>query len=149
MMLSLFVLLGGCASVFNPYNEEFSCPDTDPGKCVSMKTAYEESVRGVDDSRVEDAKKPEEGKEEAAQDVADRSGAVKYEEALYEELRRLIKEPVTPMVRPPEVVRVLLLPYRGDGNELYMKRYIYFFADEPGWILENVSLPGQKEEQEK
>jgi conjugal transfer pilus assembly protein TraV len=58
-----------------------------------------------------------------------------YQEALYKELAGLLKEPLTPIVAPPKVMRVLLLPYKGDSNELYMLRYIYFFVEEPKWIL--------------
>jgi conjugal transfer pilus assembly protein TraV len=30
----------------------------------------------------------------------------------------------------------LLLPYRGDGGELFMPRYAYFFLERPEWILD-------------
>ena len=57
-----------------------------------------------------------------------------YQEALYKELAGLLKEPITPVVAPPKVMRVLLLPYKGDANELYMLRYIYFFVIVSGHI---------------
>jgi conjugal transfer pilus assembly protein TraV len=32
-------------------------------------------------------------------------------------------------------MRVLLLPYKGEGGELFMPRYVYFMADDPRWIM--------------
>ena len=47
------------------------------------------------------------------------------------------------MVAPPKVLRVLLLPYEGSDNVLYMYRYVYSFVDEPRWILDEMVTPSE------
>jgi conjugal transfer pilus assembly protein TraV len=50
------------------------------------------------------------------------------------------------VVVPPQVMRVLILPYTGDERELYMYRYVYMFVDEPRWLLKNpLSESGEAE----
>lgn len=134
--LFLTIILGGCSAVLNPYASEFSCPETDKGKCVAVKTAYDESLNPL--VKPEPGEKKEEckdcGKEKAA--VPGAAGEeTEYREALFRRLAGLLKEPETPMVAPPQVMRVLLLPYRGDGGELFMARYAYIFLDRSKWIL--------------
>jgi conjugal transfer pilus assembly protein TraV len=113
----------------NPYASDFNCPDTDPGKCVSVRTAYEES-KGIVPTA-------------AAAGSGD--GRDLYREALYSRFAGLLREPETPMVVPPRVMRVLLLPYRGAEGELYMLRYAYLFVEEPRWILgDQTRLAGEE-----
>jgi len=150
-----------CATFINPYNEDFSCPKTYNGKCVSIAEAYDESVEGVEPEKEEPEPAPCEcwgdeidcdcapvKKKEETVEAADRqqkqnsspgSAEDSYRESLYGKLSRLIKEPVTPMVAPPKVLRVLLLPYEGSDNALYMYRYVYFFVDEPRWVLDEAA----------
>jgi len=130
------IFLSGCSAALNPYASEFSCPETEKGKCVAVKTAYEESLNPL--------VKPEMGAKEGEckdcrEEKSPASGQTppesEYREALYKRMTGLLKEPETPMVVPPQVMRVLLLPYRGEGGELFMARYAYFFLDRPEWIL--------------
>ena len=154
-----------CAGVLHPYEGDFSCPDPDNGKCVSMKEAYDESVRGVNPPRMEETRNeiqcrqdtfddhevliPWEGEktciQPAIQKTAEpghkgtRDGAVPEKtdrDALHERLSLLVTKPVTPTVRPPEVMRILYLPYTTDGNTLNMLRYSYIVVGEPRWILD-------------
>jgi conjugal transfer pilus assembly protein TraV len=46
-----------------------------------------------------------------------------------------VKEPRTPLVAPPEVLRVWLLPYEGEGGELFMERHVYIMVQRPRWVL--------------
>ena len=131
ILLSAF--LSGCASVFNPYESDFQCPETDRGKCVSVQDAYGESMQKNLSKENKEELKSGKTKENNALGSQDKKND--YQEALYKELAGLLKEPITPVVAPPKVMRVLLLPYKGDANELYMLRYIYFFVEEPKWIL--------------
>jgi conjugal transfer pilus assembly protein TraV len=134
LLLVLAILLTGCASVLNPYESDFQCPDTDRGKCVSVQDAYGESMQKNSSTENKDevkSEKPQEGGVLESQHKKNND----YQEALYKELAGLLKEPLTPIVAPPKVMRVLLLPYKGDSNELYMIRYVYFFVEEPKWIL--------------
>jgi conjugal transfer pilus assembly protein TraV len=134
LLFVLAILLTGCASVLNPYESDFQCPDTDRGKCVSVQDAYGESIQKNSSTENKDEVKSEKPKEGNALESQDKKNN-DYQEALYRELAGLLKEPLTPIVAPPKVMRVLLLPYKGDSNELYMIRYVYFFVEEPKWIL--------------
>ena len=134
LLFVLAILLTGCASVLNPYESDFQCPDTDRGKCVSVQDAYGESMKKNHSKENKDEVKNEKPKEGDALESQNKMNN-DYHEALYKELVGLLKEPLTPMVAPPKVMRVLLLPYKGDSNELYMIRYVYFFVDGPKWIL--------------
>ena len=74
-------------------------------------------------------------KKDGLEKGADKRGALLYQEEVYRKLTGLLREPVTPLVAPPRIMRVLLLPYKGEGGELFMPRYVYFMADDPRWIL--------------
>lgn len=116
-ILSLSLLALTVAGCLNPYASEFSCPETDLGKCVSVTDAYQES-RG-------------------AEGGSERSDSEDYREALFDRLAGLLDEPETPLVVPPKVMRVLMLPYEGQEEELYLFRYAYIFTDRPRWVLSN------------
>jgi len=134
----------GCASVFNPYDSEFQCPDTDKGQCVSIPRAYEMSVSGDDpgNTNTNESKSPEAGTRlaKAAPETGnseDEAADIRYDylNRKYEKMAALIGKPATPLVVPPDVVRVLILSYTGNDSHLFGYRYVYFFATEPGWIL--------------
>ena len=139
------MVITGCAGVMNPYKSDFQCPETDKGKCVSVQTAYKESAEkkreNIATSEVKtDQKEAQKGQKEKPSDTL-------YQSALYERLNRLLTRPESPVVVPPQVMRVLILPYTGDERELYMYRYVYIFVDEPRWLLRN--LLSESEEGEK
>lgn len=134
-----FVLLAlsGC-SVFSPYNSEFQCTSPDKGKCVSVQQAYEESLKkgpSVKDKKfhdvVDSSVNEEKGKDQRNKKF---SAEESYKESLQREMARLIDKPVTPVVIPPKVMRILVLPYP-DKSLLYMPRYIYIMTDKPRWVL--------------
>jgi len=127
------LLLCGCSTVLNPYQSSFNCPETENGKCVSVQTAYRESLNPLVKNEGEGC--ADCGKEKLVETVAspEEQG---YRAALLSRLTGLLREPETPIVAPPQVMRVLLLPYKGDGGELFMPRYAYFFVDRPSWILD-------------
>ncbi len=139
-------IVSGCSSLVSPYSSKLQCPNTYKGKCVSVETAYSESINNPlvrpgqeADSDYEHNDKPCEGCEKKA----DRNGSpvkrttpkYQYQEALYRRLASLIEQPSTPIVVPPEVMRVLILSYTGSDNELFSYRYVYFFATKPKWII--------------
>jgi conjugal transfer pilus assembly protein TraV len=123
MMLSLSFALSGCAGWINPYASDFTCPKTEDGKCVSVSTAYEESLN----------KEPRAGA--AGSSARPGDGIRAYEQEMFRKLTGLIREPTAPLVKPPTVMRGLVLYYPGDENELYSYRYVYFFADKPTFVL--------------
>lgn len=175
--------LCGC-SMINPYQSEFSCPDTFKGKCASVREVYmEDAAAGTQNSSEQNkVEKPAakagctttysamegEGMVTTCTDaVPTDTGAItvgsatvaapvtgnleernynQYRSSLFDKFNGLLKEPKTPIVAPPKVMRVLLLPYTGQENEFYMLRYVYFFVDKPRWILgDSVTADGEDE----
>jgi len=165
VLLGPLLLFSGCSTLISGYNSEFQCPNTDKGKCVSVKEAYRESVEGTQINPLV-KEKPKAGEDKTPctnceseaeasgqQEVspAQRSGLpavhsqaggdenqqpeYSYRDALYKKLSSTIGKPSTPLVVPPEVVRVLILFYTGSNNELFSYRYVYFFATEPKWVI--------------
>ena len=131
------VTLCGCSAVLNPYQSSFNCPETDKGKCVSVQKAYSESLNPLvkPEQEVKDCEAGDCGKAKPIDPGTGREES-EYRGALFKRLSGLLNEPETPLVAPPQVMRVLLLPYKGDGGELFMPRYAYFFLDRPQWILD-------------
>ena len=138
--------MSGCA-LLNPYESSFSCPESSNGKCVSVQTAYSESAKGTgkitnhkdENCTAEDVSSGActDGKKDVTLNQASKENGTynRYRSALFDKFSGLLKEPVTPVVAPPKTMRVLLLPYTGQDNEFYMLRYVYFFVDEPRWLL--------------
>ncbi len=131
----LLLLLSGCGAVVNPYHENFNCrAPEEEGRCVDTLTAYEDAT-GISPLNKE--------KRLGYETV---SGEKEYLEAQYKRMRELLEQPKTPMLKPPTILRVLVLPYRGDGDELFMPRYTYLKVVETQWVLErptDQSLKGE------
>jgi len=147
LMLAFLFLLGGCASVTNPYNSEFTCPQAEKGKCVGIPQAYLESLKQSENSTELKNYYPtlEEKKEVTNQEIPEEQKV--YADALFNRLSRILKEPETPVLTVPKVVRVLILPYRGDnGKALYFSRYVYVITDEPKWVFDNLLIQESKSE---
>jgi conjugal transfer pilus assembly protein TraV len=142
------IVLTGCATVLNPYEEHFSCPDTPLGKCGTVGTAYEESKSstGQDgnpfilDRKCTPAGCDKSGNPDGSVDHAPDSQKL-YEQQLYKRLVTLIEQPVAPLVEPPKVMRILFLPYKTKDNHLNMPRYTYVIVGDPTWILAH-PMPG-------
>jgi len=141
-IIALFVL-SGCSSILNPYSSDFTCPKTENGKCVDIETAHEESLAKTGKKNSETQKASCEGKECANKDKAGKEETsvkaitpdITYQDELHKKLAGLLAQPTTPVVAPPAVMRVLMLPYKGDENELYMMRYVYIILDGPKWVM--------------
>jgi conjugal transfer pilus assembly protein TraV len=118
------LLLSACApakDAINPYNENFKCRATDDeGKCIDTPTAYQEARYP---QVAEGESGPTEDEQQAIQDNR------------YRILAELLQEPQKPLLQPPKVLRVLLLPYRGESDELFMTRYVYLKIEDAKWIL--------------
>lgn len=150
LIVIVMLTMSGC-SLLNPYESSFSCPDTSKGKCVSVQTAYSESANGarpVKEALVAHA--TEDGGSEnmtaTPHPLSKENGTYnRYRTALFDKFSGLLKEPVTPVVAPPKTMRVLLLPYTGQDNEFYMLRHVYFFVDEPRWLLGDSVSSGEEE----
>lgn len=143
ILLSIMTLfaLSGCSSILNPYSSDFTCPKTENGKCVDMETAHEESLAKTGKKNSENVK-PCQGKDCESKEKSDKSEKsrkttpdITYQDELHKKLAGLLTQPTTPVVAPPAVIRVLMLPYKGDENELYMMRYVYIILDGPKWVM--------------
>lgn len=140
LLISVAVFIAGCSGM-GVYESETTCPKSYNGRCISVPDAYDLAKRGKDgpdfDPAVQEAKKKSDSSEKdlSPKPSTEEDAHASYKESLYKRFDNLLKEPVTPVVAPPQVMRVLLLPYKSDGNELYMLRHVYFFVDEPRWLL--------------
>lgn len=157
MLIAAIAPLSGCAtvgSIMSPYSEKFSCKNSDHGQCIHPEKAYEDAVAGrtprSDPAVTRDKKLLREG--EAAQSDGGQSVAsamagprgkpiatayAGYRDSVYRELRGLIDQPVTPMLKPSQAVRTLILPYadRQRPDRLYMPRYVYSILERPSWVV--------------
>jgi conjugal transfer pilus assembly protein TraV len=142
------IILSGCGTWFHPYHEDFMCPDGDPGKCASVKSAYQESFRPAS----EDFSPMVKDKSRRAEVKDDQNGGAgqgdqeeyNYKRALYEELAGLIQDPTTPVLVPSKQIRVLIPGYVADSNLYYGHRYVYFEATSPQWVLPTLKERAQQ-----
>jgi len=144
-IITLFAVSGiGCSSILNPYSSDFTCPKTENGKCVDIETAHEESLAKTGKKNSETSKPLCDGKDCGDKDKSGRNKGkddkastpdIAYQDELHRKLADLLAQPTTPIVAPPAVMRVLMLPYKGDENELYMLRYVYIIVDGPKWVM--------------
>lgn len=58
-----------------------------------------------------------------------------YRDASLAKAAKLLKEPVTPMVIPPSVMRILILPRKGEDGELNMAQFSFVMVDKPRWAM--------------
>ena len=122
--LLILTVVAGCAPVknaVNPYEENFRCRAKDSeGQCVDTPTAYRQA-------RVPDPAA------ETTSTVQDEAQGERYRA-----ISDLLAAPETPLLNPPKILRVLLLPYRGEANELFMSRYAYLEIEPAEWVLTEV-----------
>jgi len=169
LALSILIITG-CGAVFNPYKGDFACPEYDRGKCVKVEGAYRESVKKGNNYLTEkenaqacarcreEAKKNNMAEEAYCTDcIKDKKEASAgpgkagaddqesiYKREVNKKLSEMLKEPNTPLLAPPKVMRICILPYRGDQNELYMMRYVYLLVDEPKWVVGDYLVDGEE-----
>ncbi len=136
----------GCSPILNPYSSDFTCPKTENGKCVDMEAAHEESLAKTGKKYRETGRPPCNGKDCESKNKTDKekdrinkdnlpTPDIAYQDELHKKLAGLLAQPTTPVVAPPSVMRVLMLPYKGDENELFMLRYVYIIVDGPKWVM--------------
>ena len=129
LLASILILLcvSGCAGVknaVNPYEENFRCKAKDSdGKCLDTPTAYREA-------RLPDGQMSE---------AIPNTSQIEAQNSRYKALTDLLEAPETPVLNPPKILRVLLLPYKGENNELFMTRYAYLEIEPSQWVLTEVS----------
>ncbi|WP_336972859.1 TraV family lipoprotein [Sphingobium aromaticiconvertens] len=148
LSLSLLAGLSGCATVgsmMSPYSEKFDCKNSDHGQCIHPDRAYADAVAGVtskSDPKVTNDRAMLRGQDADRAVSRSRGGSAgnaygSYRDSVYRELKGLIEAPVTPMLKPAQTVRTLILPYadRQRPDRLYMPRYVYSVVDKPVWVV--------------
>jgi conjugal transfer pilus assembly protein TraV len=150
-MIAIALALGGCTtigSLMSPYSEKFSCKNSDHGQCIHPDQAYADAIAGRESRSTaavtNDRKLLRRDRNRtighgagARPGAADAGGYSGYRDSVYRELKGLIDAPVTPMLKPAETVRTLILPYadRARPDRLYMPRYVYSIVDRPAWVV--------------
>lgn len=151
LLLCVFIFACTGCTVFNPYEDTFACPEREKGKCVSVEDAYNESLQGVDETGSCQTKVTRRGRivEGESTDKSQKDGdsgcksdegsniELTYQRQVFKKLSGLLEKPITPLMVPSKVMRVLFLPYKDEGNRLYMTRYIYCIVDEAQWVIGN------------
>ena len=117
------MILSACAPLqetINPYEENFKCKaKDDAGECIDTPTAYKK------------ARYPESTNNTAP----DHEAKDEILNNRYKILGELLQEEKKPLLQPAKILRVLLLPYKGENEELFMSRYVYLKIEDSQWIL--------------
>jgi conjugal transfer pilus assembly protein TraV len=119
----------------NPYNSEFKCKNAPFGTCEGTPDTYIDSLLAT---QGKDTKAPVLHHYTSPEMITTTGTGVKetaYLEAEMSKVTKLLKQPTTPVVLPPVVMRVLFLPYQGDDGELNMPSYTYVMLDKPKWVM--------------
>ena len=125
-----------------PYSNNFSCPGTYPGVCESMQDSYADSVAGIDprefDPKYQEKKKKWEEAHKNLIEARMRAAstadeALEYRQTVFQELKRAIEQPQTPILVPPKVQRALILGH-GKGRMFTAPHFVFFTIDEPKWV---------------
>ncbi len=127
--LLFFFLLTACGPLqetVNPYNENFKCRARDDvGECIDTPTAYKK------------ARYPE---PVSGEEVEPPTGITReIQDNQYRLVAGLLQEEKKPLLQPPKILRVLLLPYKGEDDELFMSRYVYVKIEDSKWILTDLT----------
>lgn len=125
LLAALSLLLPACTTMkdaVNPYDEDFKCKASDEtGKCIDTTSAYKEARYPM------------------PQDTPLSVSEAETEANRYRMLTELLPEEKKPILQPPKILRVLLLPYKGENQELFMTRYVYVKIEDSDWILSDIN----------
>ena len=127
------ILLAGCGPILNPYEEHFKCKaPAEDGKCLDTPSAYLEArypepAPGTADTCADCPK--------GVLAATTPPTTISPHHARYRLLADLLEEPEKPLLRPPKILRVLMLPYEGESGELFMTRYVYLQVENGKWLL--------------
>jgi conjugal transfer pilus assembly protein TraV len=164
----LISFLSGCSIL--PYETKFACESNlNLGKCVSVEEAYDEAVNGVShgENITQDGETPKKKasvknrnpspKQYRYQSVAkvevveplqpQETPYQSYQSKMLNKLSGMIKQTDTPLVRPAQQIRTLILSYSLDGDKqrLYMPRMVYSIEKEAQFVMGQYSLKNDPE----
>jgi len=139
VFLVMAFFISGCGSkVFNPYDEEFMCPDIGYGKCATMDQAYNESYEAtVENEMVLTPQTNTEIEEDMDGEPANTEPDPEYiyRNRLFSEMASIIEDSETPLLAPPKIARVLVLNYSDEEDTFFSSRHIYFITTQSKWVL--------------
>jgi conjugal transfer pilus assembly protein TraV len=148
IFLAIFGLSGCVSKIMNPYSEEFTCPQVERGKCVPIQQAYLESLMQEKRDLLFTPTPPLGGQQRGNETITGLQNFFpqdslveaysKYHEALMKKLQQMLESPKTPVLIPPQVVRVLILPYAVERDTFYGERYAYIIVEGPQWVFYNI-----------
>lgn len=143
VLISLLVAtLTGCSML--PYENDYSCRLKDNyGKCISVESAYTEAVTGESQGEpMKPKSKQRFGSRAKSNETTQLSknpanAYDNYRDRTYQQLSEMIKQPNTPLLQPPKVIRTLVVSYSPSSKQdtLYMPRYVYTVIQDPKWVL--------------
>ncbi len=131
MILALIFLLTGCASVFNPYDEEPDCPAGYDGDCTPVRNAYLRSITDPNNTNHLAGGESPLIKEGNMKKGADVSKHQPY--SFYANIPVPANTRMMPVEIPETRLRCLVVGYEEGGN-YYGERFIYFKAGESKWM---------------
>lgn len=138
------ILSSGCAFMF-PYEKEFACKrGTNMGKCIDSMKAYEESTSG--EQRHEFAQpaskqKNKSNKERSSESLkpSPNSGFQQYKDSEYRQISKVLDKPITPILKKPQVLQILVLPYQTqNGTQLNGNRFVHVIMEDSAFVLGDV-----------
>ena len=137
LLIGTAITFSACAPMqdaINPYEENFKCrASDDEGKCVDTPTAYK--LARYPDPEVDMALAGDPNAELDGMNIK----KLTVQDQRYKTLTGLLQQPKKPLLQPPKILRVLLLPYKGEDEELFMTRYVYVKIEDSKWILTDLT----------
>jgi len=137
ILMSAAVAFSACTPLqdaINPYEENFKCrASDDEGKCIDTPTAYKEAR--YPDPEVDMAIDGDPNAQLNGMNIK----KLTVQDQRYKTLTGLLEQPKKPLLQPPKILRVLLLPYNGENEELFMTRYVYVKIEDSKWILTDLA----------
>ncbi len=138
ILMSTAIAFSACSPLqdaINPYEENFKCrASDDEGKCVDTPTAYKLARYPDPEEDMDFVGDPNTKKLEGMN-----IKKLTVQEQRYKTLAGLLEQPRKPLLQPPKILRVLLLPYKGENEELFMTRYVYVKVEDSKWILTDIT----------
>ena len=137
ILMSAAIAFSACTPLgdaINPYEENFKCrASDDEGKCVDTPTAYK--LARYPDPEVDMAIEGDPNAQLNGMNIK----KLTVQDQRYKTLTGLLEQPKKPLLQPPKILRVLLLPYKGENEELFMTRYVYVKIEDSKWILTDLA----------
>ncbi|MEM4620938.1 MAG: TraV family lipoprotein [Desulfurococcaceae archaeon] len=142
-LLGVLLILNACGTVMNPYHGEFTCPQAEKGKCVGVGEAYREALQEGRANGTGNYTFSLLEKESLEEELVRERELLRKQ--IFEKMSGVLRDPQTPILLNPQVVRILILPY-AQGKTLYMGRYVYVVLEEPRWLLDTLLIEGWEKE---